>query len=150
MFKAIKNKKIIAVNETGVFPCLVYDSIEQDDEHTVSDYIHDDGQFILKTSDEAKEQRAVEVRAERDRRIEAARWRIERYQTQLAAGLETTDTAEQYQALLIYVQSLRDVPGQDGFPDTIEWPEIEVKEEKIDDTEETTESEPVDQAEETA
>lgn len=150
MFKAIKNKKIIAVNETGVFPCLVYDSIEQDDEHTVDDYIHDDGQFILKTSDEAKEQRAVEVRAERDRRIEAVRWRIERYQTQIAAGIDTTDTAEQYQALLMYIQALRDVPEQAGFPDTIEWPEIEVKEEKIDDTEETTESEPVDQAEETA
>ena len=28
MFKAIKDDKIIAINETGKFPCLVYDSVE--------------------------------------------------------------------------------------------------------------------------
>lgn len=69
------------------------------------------------------EEKAAEVRAERDRRIEAIRWRIERYQTQAAAGLETTDTAEQYKDILLYVQALRDVPAQAGFPDAIEWPE---------------------------
>lgn len=69
------------------------------------------------------EEKAAEVRAERDRRIEAIRWRIERYQTQAAAGLETTDTAEHYKAILLYVQALRDVPAQAGFPDAIEWPE---------------------------
>lgn len=150
MFKAIKDNKIIAINDSGEFPCLVYDTVEEDIDHQLSDYTHCDGQFVLATSDEAKEQTAAEVRAERDRRIDAVRWRIERYQTQEAAGIETTETAEQYQALLMYIQALRDVPEQAGFPDTIEWPEIEVKEEKIDDTEETTESEPVDQAEETA
>lgn len=145
MFKAIKESKIIAVNETGVFPCMVYDYAEEDTEHTADDYDHIDGQFVLKTDDAAKEQRAVEVRAERDRRIDAVRWRIERYQTQAAAGLETTETVEQYQAVLMYVQALRDVPEQEGFPDTIEWPEIEVKEEN--NIEEPTESE---QTEETA
>ena len=69
------------------------------------------------------EQKAAEARAERDRRINAIRWRIERYQTQEAAGLETTDTAEHYKAILLYVQALRDVPAQAGFPDAIEWPE---------------------------
>lgn len=80
--------------------------------------------------------KAAEIRAERDRRIDAIRWRIERYQTQLAAGLETTDTAEQYQALLIYVQNLRDIPEQAGFPNIIEWPVIEEKTENTKDTEE--------------
>ena len=145
MFKAIKDNKIISVNETGVFPCMVYDYVEEDTEHTVDDYVHVDGQFVLKTDDAAKEQTAAEVRAERDKRIDAVRWRIERYQTQAAADLPTTDTAEQYQALLIYVQALRDVPEQDGFPDNIVWPEIEVKEEHT--VEEPTESE---QTEETA
>ena len=69
------------------------------------------------------EQKAAEARAERDRRIDAIRWRIERYQTQEAAGLETTDTAEHYKAILLYVQALRDIPAQAGFPDAIEWPE---------------------------
>lgn len=84
-----------------------------------------DGQWYLKgyAPEKPVEQTAAEVRAERERRIDAIRWRIERYQTQEAAGIETTETAEQYQALLIYVQALRDVPEQDGFPDNVVWPD---------------------------
>lgn len=93
--------------------------------------IEDKGDYLeaVNLPEKSIEQKSSEARAERDRRIDAVRWRIERYQTQLAAGLETTDTAEQYQALLIYVQALRDVPVQEGFPDTIEWPEVEEKKE---------------------
>ena len=123
MFKAIKDNKIIAINETGEFPCLVHDSVEEDAEHTVSDYMQVNGEYVLTSSAEAIEQKQAEARAERDRRINAIRWRIERYQTQEAAGLETTDTAEHYKAILLYVQSLRDVPEQAGFPEAIEWPE---------------------------
>lgn len=61
--------------------------------------------------------KAAEIRAERDRRIDAIRWRIERYQTQLAAGLETTDTAETYRDILLYLQYLRDLPNLPEFPD---------------------------------
>lgn len=70
------------------------------------------------------EQKAAEARAERDRRINAIRWRIERYQTQEAAGLETTDTAEQYKEILLYVQALRDVPAQKEFPENVTWPKM--------------------------
>lgn len=72
--------------------------------------------------DERKEQKAAEVRAERDSRIDAIRWRIERYQTQEVAGLETTDTAEHYKAILLYVQALRDITLQETFPEYVEWP----------------------------
>ena len=84
-----------------------------------------DGQYYLAgyAPEKPMEKKAAEARAERDRRINAIRWRIERYQTQDAAGLETTDTAEHYKAILLYVQALRDVPEQAGFPDAIEWPE---------------------------
>ena len=84
-----------------------------------------DGHWYLKgyAPEKPVEQKAADFRAERDRRIDAIRWRIERYQTQEAAGLETTDTAEHYKAILLYVQALRDVPEQAGFPDAIEWPE---------------------------
>ena len=84
-----------------------------------------DGQYYLAgyAPEKPTEQKASEARAERDRRIDAIRWRIERYQTQAAAGLETTDTAEQYKAILIYVQALRDIPAQAGVPGAIEWPE---------------------------
>lgn len=60
------------------------------------------------------EQKESEVRAERDRRIDAIRWRIERYQTQKEAGLATTDDNKTYSALLLYAQYLRDFPQQDG------------------------------------
>ena len=77
------------------------------------------------------EQTAAEVRAERDNRIAAVRWRIERYQTQEAAGVETTETAEQYQALLMYIQALRNVPKQDGFPDNVVWPTLDAEIEAV-------------------
>ena len=87
--------------------------------------IEDKGDYLeaVNPPEPTDEQKAAEARAERDRRINAILWRIERYQTQEAAGLETTDTAEQYREILIYVQALRDVPAQSGFPNAIEWPE---------------------------
>lgn len=87
--------------------------------------IEDKGDYLeaVNPPEPTDEQKAAEARAERDRRIDAIRWRIERYQTQAAAGLETTDTEEQYKDILLYVQALRDIPEQAGFPDAIEWPE---------------------------
>ena len=64
--------------------------------------------------EELKKSKAAEIRAERDRRLDAMRWRIERYQTQKWAGLETTETSETVEALLLYAQYLRDFPQQDG------------------------------------
>lgn len=70
MFKAIKDEKIIAVNESGEFPCMVYDSVEEDAEHQVADYVHCDGQFVLTVSDEAIEQRKEQVRSVRNQYLE--------------------------------------------------------------------------------
>ena len=70
MFKALKDNKIIAINETGEFPCLVYDSVEEDTEHQLSDYVQCNGQFVLTVSDEAIEQRKEQVRAVRNRYLE--------------------------------------------------------------------------------
>ena len=87
--------------------------------------IEDKGDYLeaVNPPEPSDEEKQAEVRAERERRIDAIRWRIERYQTQEAAGIETTDTAEKYQALLMYIQALRDVPEQDGFPDNVVWPD---------------------------
>ena len=70
MFKALKDDKIIAVNESDEFPLMNYDSLEEDTEHQVSDYIHCDGQFVLTVSDEAIEQRNEQVRAVRNQYLE--------------------------------------------------------------------------------
>lgn len=87
--------------------------------------IEDKGDYLeaVNPPEKSTAQKADEIRAERDKQIERWRWRIERYQTQEAAGLETTDTADYYKALLLYVQALRDIPEQAGFPDAVEWPE---------------------------
>ena len=70
MFKAIKDNKIIAINDSGEFPCLVHDSVEEDTEHQLSDYIHYDDQFVLTSSDEAIVQRKEQVRAVRNQYLE--------------------------------------------------------------------------------
>ena len=70
MYLAIKDNKIIAINDSGKFPCLVHDRVEEDTEHQLSDYIHCDGQFVLTVSDEAIEQRKEEVRAVRNQYLE--------------------------------------------------------------------------------
>lgn len=62
MFKAIYQDKIIAINETGDFPCLVYDEIIEDTEHTVDDYKCYGEEFTLhnieKDNEEMKQARA--------------------------------------------------------------------------------------------
>ena len=70
MFKALKDNKIIAINETGDFPCLVYDSIEEDTEHSISDYLQVNGEYVLTSSDEAIEQRKEQVRSVRNQYLE--------------------------------------------------------------------------------
>ena len=70
MFKAIENGKIVGINETGEFPLMNYDSLEEDTEHQLSDYIHCDGQFVITSSDEAIEQRKEQVRAVRNQYFE--------------------------------------------------------------------------------
>lgn len=122
MFKAIKDNKIIAINETGDFPCLVHDSVEEDTEHQIADYIHCDGQFVLTTSDTAIEQCKEQKRAERDAKIETYEWRLSRYERQKAINVETTDTEETYLDLCRYIQYLRDITKQD------KWWELELKE----------------------
>jgi hypothetical protein len=59
------------------------------------------------------------VRAERDAKIEAVRWRIERAKDEAALGIPLTEPLE---PLLRYVQKLRDIPQQAGFPEKVEWP----------------------------
>ncbi|MBQ0113374.1 MAG: hypothetical protein KBT03_09615 [Bacteroidales bacterium] len=53
MYKALKDEKIIAINDTDNFPCLVCDEVVEDTEHTVEDYIHCDGEFVLTTDEKA-------------------------------------------------------------------------------------------------
>lgn len=55
MFKAIKDNKIIAVNESGSFPCLVYDSIEEESKLKVDDFVDVGGEYLPITDEKAKD-----------------------------------------------------------------------------------------------
>ena len=62
MFKAIKDNKIIAFNETGDFPCLVFDEIVEDTEHQISDYVMVGNEFVLDTDAKAIKKKVRDVR----------------------------------------------------------------------------------------
>lgn len=65
---------------------------------------------------------AAAARLERDRRIQTVRWLIDRHRDEVALGRTTTLTNEDYRLVLQHVQDLRDLPEQEGFPGTIDWP----------------------------
>ena len=62
------------------------------------------------------EELAQEKRAERDNLINSISWRIERYNQQKQLGIETSDSENEYMAILQYIQYLRDIPEQEDFP----------------------------------
>ena len=69
MFKVIKDNKIIGVSENKPVLLDSYD-IEEDTEHSVSDYLQVNGEYVLTVSDEAIEQRKEQVRAVRNQYLE--------------------------------------------------------------------------------
>lgn len=72
------------------------------------------------------DQKAQDVRQERDRRIAAVEWRIRRHEDEVALGLESTEDI-----LLVrqYIQTLRDITEQEGFPVDVVWPKKPLLEE---------------------
>lgn len=104
MFKALKDGKIIGVNNSGEFPLMNYDNVENDTEHQVSDYVHCNGQYILAVSDKAIKQYKEQVRAVRNRYLE----QTDKY-------LSVTDfpiTDEQKEQYRQYREYLRHYPEQ--------------------------------------
>jgi hypothetical protein len=69
------------------------------------------------------EQLATEIREKRDRLIQQIEWRVNRHYQELELDLTPT---EELRPLLEYIQALRDVPQQEGFPTNIVWPEAPV------------------------
>ena len=71
MFKALKENKIIAVNDSGKFPCLVYDEVVEDNQHQVADFVMVESEFVLKTDEKAIEQQKEQVREVRNGYLQA-------------------------------------------------------------------------------
>jgi len=95
MFKAIKNNKVIAVCEDNYFPCLVYDEVIKDTEHTPVDYEQVEGEFLLK-QDIPAEYQNEQIRAERQARYvaESDPLRLD-YDEALARGSEDAEQLKQ-------------------------------------------------------
>lgn len=68
------------------------------------------------TQEELDEQNANRVRSIRGEYMAETLNKVERYETQKAAEIETTDSAETYRNYLLYLQYLRDVPQSADFP----------------------------------
>jgi len=72
MYKALKDNKIKAINETNYFPCQVYDSVIKDTKHTCDDYEQYNGEYLLKseipapTEEEQRQKREVAYTQEVD------------------------------------------------------------------------------------
>lgn len=109
MYKAFKDNKIIAINETGEFPCLVHDSVEEDMEHTVVDYMQVNGEYVLNTSDEAIEQKKANVRAVRNSYLEKY---VDPKQLVLVWNSLTADEQKEYTD---YRKYLLDYPETEGW-----------------------------------
>ena len=95
MYKAIKDEKIIAINETGDFPCLVYDEVVEDTEHSVEDYEQYEGEYILK-KDVPVEYQNEQIRKQRQARyvVESDPLRLD-YDEALAREEETAEQLKQ-------------------------------------------------------
>lgn len=83
--------------------------------------ISEDEALEISNPQTTTEQLSAQARADRDAKLSATTWLVERHREEQETG-ETTLTAQQYAELLAYRQALRDVPQQAGFPESIQWP----------------------------
>lgn len=95
MYIAIKDNKIIALNETGDFPCLVYDSVREDTQHSIDEYEQYSGEYILK-QDVPVDYQNEQIRQQRQARYveESDPLRLD-YDEALARGEETAEQLKQ-------------------------------------------------------
>ncbi|MEA5032301.1 MAG: phage tail assembly chaperone [Sphaerochaeta sp.] len=63
----------------------------------------------------------IRIREVRDQKIRDIEWRFRRYEDETILDLPHNDDIAR---LAAYVQALRDVPQQEGFPEDIVWPTL--------------------------
>ena len=68
-----------------------------------------------------QEQYIISVKSKRDSLIADIEWRRSRYKDEVLLGLTPT---ELLLPILEYIQALRDITSQEGFPSSISWPTI--------------------------
>ena len=87
-----------------------------------ADYTRKTGDNLLSVMSE--EEKANYHREKRDSLINKEMWKLQRHEQEKSLSLPTTLTDEQYLTLLQYIQLLRDIPQQEGFPNSVVYPEL--------------------------
>lgn len=87
---------------------------------------------LEKMPEPTKEEKSNQVKSIRNQYMSEILNKTERYETQKAAEIETTDSAETYRNYLLYLQYLRDVPQSVDFPNVEvltfdEWKNVDKK-----------------------
>lgn len=114
MFKAIKDNKIIAISDEkevavkignddfktelspeSYFPCMVYDEVIEDTEHTCDDYEQYNGEFLLKEDVPAPSYEEVD-KAREDYRKEHIDSKTAMRSRKMANGTWTDELEEEY------------------------------------------------------
>ncbi len=108
MYKALKDSKIIAINNAGIFDLLNCDEIVEDTEHTVEDYEQYNREFLLKEdipapTYEEVDQARIQYRREhiddkttaRSRKMANGTWTEKDEQAYLALDAEVTAWIEE-------------------------------------------------------
>lgn len=62
------------------------------------------------------------IRAKRNRLLDECDAKLRRYESQKRLGISTVDTLGNLDA---YAQALRDIPQQNGFPHSVNWPTLQ-------------------------
>lgn len=127
MFKVIEDNKIVGVSENE--PVLLDNyEVQEDTEHTVSDYMQVNGEYVLVSSDEAIEQKKADVRAVRNSYLEKY---VDPKQLVLVWNSLSGDEQKEY---MDYRQYLLDYPETEGWyehspKDFSTWKEMLTEEE---------------------
>ena len=110
MWKFIQNNKIKDIREEDTFNRAFYvGEIIEDKEHSVSDYMQVNGEYILTSSAEAIEQKQAEVRAVRNQYLKQY---VDPKQLVLVWNSLTVDEQKEYTD---YRQYLLDYPETEGW-----------------------------------
>lgn len=109
----------LPVDEKGEYDVEVYSAMgevcNKNQELTIVD--HRPEYFSLeKIPEPTVEEKSNQVKSIRNQYMSEVLNKTERYETQKAAGIETTDSAETYRNYLLYLQYLRDIPQNKDFP----------------------------------
>jgi len=103
----------------GSFPCVV----DLDSKKVVNGAISiEDATAVIEAV--LLEEKKLAMRQHRNGLISSVDWVFLRHRREIETNSITTLTTEEYSTLCQFVKDLQDVTEQEGFPDTIIWPDM--------------------------